>query len=169
MANNCYNVRFLLLDNSLLILPTGHVDFILYGGRMQQIVKLPAWCWNNKVLLEFSAFHENLVPTWLGPASSDSGSLVFLLPIILCSGVILLPATIGMRANFAFLVEARRRHLPRPSNYPIFSSFFNNRYLVSDDPPETPTKNPTPNFSTPKSRTYLRTVSAWVSLLFQFL
>ena len=53
-----------------------------------------------------------LVPAWLGPASSDSGSAVSLLIIILCTGVILLPATIGMGANFAFLVEARRRFFP---------------------------------------------------------
>ena len=57
-----------------------------------------------------------LVPAWLGPASSDSGSAVSLLIIILCTGVILLPATIGMGANFAFLVEARRRYFTGQSN-----------------------------------------------------
>ncbi|MEM9820846.1 MAG: hypothetical protein AAF985_07230 [Bacteroidota bacterium] len=56
------------------------------------------------------------VPTWLGPVSSDSGALVSLLIIIFCAGVILLPATIGMGANFAFLVEARRRYFPRQSS-----------------------------------------------------
>lgn len=61
-------------------------------------------------------FMSNLVPAWLGPAASQSGTFVSLLIIILCSGVILLPATIGMGANFAFLVEARRRNFLRQSN-----------------------------------------------------
>jgi spermidine synthase len=55
-------------------------------------------------------FMSNFVPVWLGPSSSDSGTFVSLVVIILCTGVILLPATIGMGANFAFLVEARRRN-----------------------------------------------------------
>lgn len=61
-------------------------------------------------------FMSNFVPAWLGPASSDSGTFVSLLIIIICAGVILLPATIGMGANFAFLVEARRRVFLRQSN-----------------------------------------------------
>jgi len=61
-------------------------------------------------------FMSTVVPAWLGPTSSDSGTLVSLTIIILCTGVILLPATIGMGANFAFLVEARRRRFPRQSN-----------------------------------------------------
>ncbi len=61
-------------------------------------------------------FTSKLVPTWLGSGASDSGTFVSLLIIILCTGVILLPATIGMGANFAFLVEARRRHFLRQSN-----------------------------------------------------
>lgn len=60
-------------------------------------------------------FMSNLVPGWLGSASGDSGTLGSLLVGIFCTGVILLPATIGMGANFAFLVEARRRHFPRQS------------------------------------------------------
>jgi spermidine synthase len=61
-------------------------------------------------------FMSNFVPAWLGPASSESGSFGALLIIILCVGVILLPATIGMGANFAFLVEARRRYFSGQSN-----------------------------------------------------
>ncbi|MEM9548388.1 MAG: hypothetical protein AAGA77_20560 [Bacteroidota bacterium] len=61
-------------------------------------------------------FMSTLVPAWLGPSSSDSGTLTSLLIIILCAGIILLPATIGMGANFAFLVEARRRYFLNESN-----------------------------------------------------
>ncbi len=61
-------------------------------------------------------FMSNFVPAWLGPASSYSGTFISLLIIILCAGIILLPATIGMGANFAFLVEARRRQFTNQSN-----------------------------------------------------
>ncbi|MEL6659776.1 MAG: MFS transporter [Bacteroidota bacterium] len=61
-------------------------------------------------------FMSELVPAWIGSGSSDSGTLGSLLIIILCTGVILLPATIGMGANFAFLVEARRRYFARQAN-----------------------------------------------------
>jgi spermidine synthase len=61
-------------------------------------------------------YMSNLVPAWLGPVSGSAGSVVSLVLIILCAGVILLPATIAMGANFAFLVEARRRYFTGQSN-----------------------------------------------------
>lgn len=61
-------------------------------------------------------FMSKLVPSWLGTASSESSSLLVLIIIILSTGILLLPATIGMGANFAFLVEARRRRFPNQSS-----------------------------------------------------
>lgn len=58
-------------------------------------------------------FMSQYVPIWLGPGSSDTGSLGALAAIIVCTGILLLPATIGMGANFAFLAEARRRIFPQ--------------------------------------------------------
>ncbi|NNF35722.1 MAG: hypothetical protein HKN68_16560, partial [Saprospiraceae bacterium] len=51
----------------------------------------------------------DVLPPWLGPVAGDNASSIALLVTILSSGIILIPATFGMGANFAFLVEARRR------------------------------------------------------------
>jgi len=60
-------------------------------------------------------FLSSYIPAWLGPSSGDSSSALTLMIIIIASGLILLPATIGMGANFAYLVEARRRFFPNQS------------------------------------------------------
>ncbi len=49
------------------------------------------------------------LPLWLGPISGDNSSILALFFTIFLSGLILIPATFGMGANFAFLIEARRR------------------------------------------------------------
>lgn len=51
----------------------------------------------------------DVLPPWLGTVAGDNSSSISLLVTILLSGMILIPATFGMGANFAFLVEARRR------------------------------------------------------------
>ncbi len=57
-------------------------------------------------------YTSSFLPAWLGHGSSQSGSLLSLSIVIICVGLILLPATIGMGANFAFLVEAWHRNFP---------------------------------------------------------
>ena len=52
------------------------------------------------------------VPQWLGPVAGDNDSLIALSCSLLISSLVLLPATFGMGANFAYLVEAQRRILP---------------------------------------------------------
>ena len=52
------------------------------------------------------------VPKWLGPVAGDNDSLIALSLSLLISSLILLPATFGMGANFAYLVEAQRRTSP---------------------------------------------------------
>ena len=52
------------------------------------------------------------VPQWLGPVAGDNDSLIALSLSLLISSLVLLPATFGMGANFAYLVEAQRRVLP---------------------------------------------------------
>lgn len=49
------------------------------------------------------------LPQWLGPAAGDNNSFVALLLTVLVAGLALLPATFCIGANFAYLVEARRR------------------------------------------------------------
>ena len=51
------------------------------------------------------------VPVWLGPVAGDNDSPLALLISLLVSSVVLLPATFGMGANFAYLAEAQRRVL----------------------------------------------------------
>ena len=55
------------------------------------------------------------VPQWLGPVAGDNDSLIALSLSLLISSLVLLPATFGMGANFAYLVEAQRRVLPEHS------------------------------------------------------
>ena len=55
------------------------------------------------------------VPKLLGPVAGDNDSLIALTCSLLVSSIVLLPATFGMGANFAYLIEAQRRVLPEHS------------------------------------------------------
>ena len=55
------------------------------------------------------------VPQWLGPVAGDNDSSMSLACSLLFSSMILLPATFGMGANFAYLAEAKRRSSPEDS------------------------------------------------------
>lgn len=55
------------------------------------------------------------VPKLLGPVAGDNDSLIALTLSLLVSSIVLLPATFGMGANFAYLIEAQRRVLPEYS------------------------------------------------------
>lgn len=54
----------------------------------------------------------NTLPQMLGPVAGDNDSFIALALSLLVSSLVLLPATFGMGANFAYLVEAQRRVLP---------------------------------------------------------
>lgn len=55
------------------------------------------------------------VPKLLGPVAGDNDSLIALTLSLFVSSIVLLPATFGMGANFAYLIEAQRRVLPEHS------------------------------------------------------
>lgn len=54
----------------------------------------------------------HFLPAWLGPVAGDNNSFPALLITVGVAGLALLPATFCIGANFAYLVEARRRVFP---------------------------------------------------------